>query len=143
MVAGGTQGDVQAASALSPARRVGSGWCACRLPRSSAVSIRSTTCLSRVPELTAGRVQCQLDRRDPSVSAASRVPCDGPNGHRDASSDPPCSSRTDAVASDRADLDGVIEARALCASRQATIAGGTHQIQRNLLAERVVDLPRQ
>jgi alkylation response protein AidB-like acyl-CoA dehydrogenase len=38
--------------------------------------------------------------------------------------------------------DGDVPAHALAASRQATIAGGTHQIQRNLIAERILGLPR-
>jgi alkylation response protein AidB-like acyl-CoA dehydrogenase len=38
--------------------------------------------------------------------------------------------------------DGDRLAHALAASRQATIAGGTHQIQRNLVAERLLGLPR-
>jgi alkylation response protein AidB-like acyl-CoA dehydrogenase len=40
------------------------------------------------------------------------------------------------------DRDGDLPAHALAASRQATIAGGTHQIQRNLVAERILGLPR-
>jgi alkylation response protein AidB-like acyl-CoA dehydrogenase len=38
--------------------------------------------------------------------------------------------------------EGDVPAHALAASRQATIAGGTHQIQRNLVAERILGLPR-
>jgi alkylation response protein AidB-like acyl-CoA dehydrogenase len=40
------------------------------------------------------------------------------------------------------DRNGDIAAHTLCSARQASISGGTHQIQRNLVAERLLGLPR-
>ena len=48
----------------------------------------------------------------------------------------------ESVAWDADDRDGNVESQAFCAARQSTIAGGTHQIQRNLMAERILGLPR-
>ena len=47
------------------------------------------------------------------------------------------------IAWEATDPDANYSAHALCGSRQARIAGGTHEIQRNLIGERILGLPRE